>query len=319
LLSQSFIASFQFDEQRESYQLVNESGPAPIASMTGYATAEGASAGLRWSWEIRGVNARGLDLRLRVPDGLGALEAPLRKLLGERLARGSVSLNLRIVRAEEGGAGGLDRAALEATLAALAQVRAMAEAQGMALADPSPVEILSLRGGEAASPDLPSPEALMAEAEGLVAAFAEMRHAEGRALAEVLSAQLDRIGALVEDAAAAAEARTATQAETFRANLRKVLEAVDVDEGRLAQELALLAVKADVTEELDRLRAHVGAARTLLSVGGPVGRKLDFLMQEFNREANTLCSKSGDAALTAIGLDLKLAIDQTREQVQNVE
>jgi uncharacterized protein (TIGR00255 family) len=288
--------------------------------MTGFATAEGVSPGLRWTWEIRGVNGRGLDLRLRVPDGLGALEAPLRKLLGERLARGSVSLNLRLTRAAEAGAFVPDRAALEATLASLVQVRAMAEAQGMALADPSPVEILSLRGGETSEgPDLPTPEALIVEAEALVEAFTAMRHAEGRALAQVLSAQMDRIAALVEEAAAAAVTRAEAQAETFRANLRKVLETVDVDEARLAQELALLAVKADVTEELDRLRAHVGAVRDLLAAGGPVGRKLDFLMQEFNREANTLCSKSGDAALTAVGLDLKLAIDQTREQVQNVE
>jgi uncharacterized protein (TIGR00255 family) len=113
--------------------------------------------------------------------------------------------------------------------------------------------------------------------------------------------------------------RTEKQADVFRANLETLVDASDLDEARLAQELALLAVKSDVTEELDRLHAHVAAARELLSKGGPVGRKFDFLMQEFNREANTLCSKSQDAALTAIGLDLKLAIDQTREQVQNVE
>ncbi|MDG4648366.1 YicC family protein [Roseibacterium sp. SDUM158017] len=289
--------------------------------MTGYATAEGSAPGLRWTWEIRSVNARGLDIRLRLPDGLGALEAPLRKRLSDRLARGSLSVSLRTTRSEDATATGVDAAALEAALAALTQIRAAAEARGMAMAHPSPADILALRGmaDSTAAPELPEAEALLAEADALIDAFAAMRLAEGRTLAQVLSAQIERIAALTEAAGTAAEARAVSQAETFRANVRKILDTADLDEGRVAQELALLAVKSDVTEELDRLRAHVGAVRDLLAAGGPVGRKLDFLMQEFNREANTLCSKSGDAALTAIGLDLKLAIDQTREQVQNVE
>jgi uncharacterized protein (TIGR00255 family) len=292
-----------------------------IASMTGYATAEGAAPGLRWTWEMRGVNARGLDLRLRLPEGLGALEAPLRKRLADRIARGSVSVSLRLSRSEEAGAAGVDAAALGAALTALRQVRTAAEAQGMEMADPSPAEVLSLRSlaDGAAPPDLPGTETLLAEAEDVLDAFLAARLAEGRSLAGILAAQIDRIGDLCEAAADAADRRAESQAETFRANVRKLLDTTDLDEGRIAQELALLAVKSDVTEELDRLRAHVAAARELLATGGPVGRKLDFLMQEFNREANTLCSKSGDAGLTAIGLDLKLAIDQTREQVQNVE
>jgi uncharacterized protein (TIGR00255 family) len=146
-----------------------------------------------------------------------------------------------------------------------------------------------------------------------------MRRSEGAALATVLGDQIDRIAERTVAARAAAQVRSVTQADIFRANLATLLEASDIDEARLAQELALLAVKSDVMEELDRLDAHVAAARDLLTKGGAIGRKFDFLMQEFNREANTLCSKSQDAALTAIGLDLKLAIDQTREQVQNVE
>ncbi|WP_316249262.1 YicC/YloC family endoribonuclease [Roseicyclus sediminis] len=292
-----------------------------IASMTGFATLEGAAPGLRWSWEIRGVNGRGLDLRLRLPDGLGALEAPLRKLLSDKIARGSVTLGLRLTRSEEAGAGGVDAAALETALNALAQVRAAAEARGMELSRPSAAEILALRGmaETAGAPEPPEAARLLSEAGRLIEAFLAMRLSEGRAVAEVLGAQIDRIAALTEAAETAAAARAVSQAETFRANVRKLLDTADLDEARLAQELALLAVKSDVTEEIDRLRAHVAAARELLATGGPVGRKLDFLMQEFNREANTLCSKSGDAALTAIGLDLKLAIDQTREQVQNVE
>jgi uncharacterized protein (TIGR00255 family) len=302
--------------------LVNGSGAnGRIASMTGYATAEGAAPGLRWTWEMRGVNARGLDLRLRLPEGLGALEAPLRKRLSERLARGSVNVSLRLTRSDATGAAGIDPAALEAALTALRQVRTAAEAQGMEMAAPSPAEVLSLRSlsDSAAAPDLPESELLLSEAEALLDAFIAARQAEGTALADILGTQVERISELTEAAANAAEARAESQASTFRANVRKLLDETDLDEGRLAQELALLAVKSDVTEEIDRLRAHVAAARELLAKGGPVGRKLDFLMQEFNREANTLCSKSGDSSLTAIGLDLKLAIDQTREQVQNVE
>jgi uncharacterized protein (TIGR00255 family) len=154
----------------------------------------------------------------------------------------------------------------------------------------------------------------------LLEEFDAARAAEGAALAGVIGAQIDRIAALTEDAASSADTRAEAQRAALKANIARVLDAAEgVDETRIAQELALLAVKSDVTEEIDRLRAHVAAARALLATGGAVGRKLDFLMQEFNREANTLCSKAQDAALTAIGLDLKLAIDQTREQVQNVE
>jgi len=301
--------------------LVNDVSAGAIASMTGYAAREGASGEAAWSWELRSVNARGLDLRLRLPDGLGALEAPLRKELSRRLARGSVTLNLRLAKTASGTGAGLNIDALETALHAIAQVRAAAEAQGMVLTDPSPADILSLRGVADAGegPNLPSPEVLLADAGPLIDAFQAMRASEGAALAKVLTAQIDQIAALTDAAEEAAKSRAEAQKDTFRANLTKLIDESDLDEARLAQELALLAVKSDVTEELDRLRAHVEAARALIAKGGPVGRKLDFLMQEFNREANTLCSKSGDAALTAIGLDLKLAIDQTREQVQNVE
>lgn len=293
-----------------------------IASMTGYASLEGSAGEVGWSWELRGVNGRGLDLRLRLPDGLGALEQPLRQKLSAALSRGNVSLNLRLTRT--GGAAGatLDRAALAAVLAALAEVQTAADNAGFAITAPSGAQILGLRGvmdgGEGQA--LPEPDILLQDSDALIAAFVAMRQAEGAALAAVMEAQLARIADLTEAARTAAAARTVTQAETFRANVARVLEATDaVDGARLAQELAMLAVKADVTEEIDRLLTHVTAARALMKGGGPVGRKLDFLMQEFNREANTLCSKSLDAYLTAIGLDLKLTIDQMREQVQNVE
>jgi uncharacterized protein (TIGR00255 family) len=299
--------------------LVNDTGGA-IASMTGFAAREGSDGrGASWSWELRSVNGRGLDLRLRLPEGLGALEAPLRKRLSEGIGRGSVSLSLRLVR-EHGGHADLDPARLSAVLSQLVQVRDAAQAHGLLLPLDA-ASILSLRAlseaGEGAA--LPEAETLLADAEPLMAAFTAMRRAEGQALAVVLLAQIDRIEALVADAARAAAARAEPQAARLRAAVATILDTADLDEARLMQEVATLALKTDVTEEIDRLQAHLVAARALLAQGGPVGRKLDFLMQEFNREANTLCSKSQDAALTAIGLDLKLAIDQTREQVQNVE
>ena len=288
--------------------------------MTGFAAREGGDeTGLSWSWELRSVNGRGLDLRLRVPDGLGALEAPLRKRLSEVIQRGNVSLSLRLVRG--GGSEGdrLDPAALETAIGRLHQLRQAAERHFVDLAPPRAAEVIALMP-QSSGPGLPPVEVLLADAEPLIEAFQAMRMAEGRALLRVLADQLDRIERLVEAAAEAAAARGPTQAERLRTSLAALREVSEgMDEARLAQELALIATKTDITEELDRLAAHVEAAVALLEAGGPVGRKLDFLMQEFNREANTLCSKSQDAALTAIGLVLKLAIDQTREQVQNVE
>ena len=290
-----------------------------LSSMTAFASADGADGALAWQWEIRGVNGRGLDLRLRLPDGLGALEHPLRGKLQKALARGNVSVSLKLQRAAGATSLALQTEALDAALAALSEVEHRAEGR---LAPSTAADILNLRGvmeaGDTAQ--LPAEQTLLAEADALIDAFVAMRRTEGAALAEVMTGQLDRMANLTEAAGQTASARAAASGERLRQQVADLLEATEVvDEARLAQELAVLAVKADVTEEIDRLRAHIAAARDLIAGGGPVGRKLDFLMQEFNREANTLCSKSGDAALTAIGLDLKLTIDQMREQVQNVE
>jgi len=291
--------------------------------MTGFAAQDGGDGkGVTWSWELRGVNARGFDLRLRLPDGLGALEAPLRKRLSDVVARGSITLSLKLSWTGQGGEDALDPAALDLAMLRLQQVRNAADRHSVELHPPTAAEILALLPGaeRTGQSDLPGPDLLLADAEPLITAFCAMRHAEGAALVSVLADQTARIEELIERAAKAAAARQPKQAERLRANLEAVLQAADgIDEARLTQELALIAAKTDVTEEIDRLAAHVDAVLTLLETGGPVGRKLDFLMQEFNREANTLCSKAQDAALTAIGLDLKLAIDQTREQVQNVE
>jgi uncharacterized protein (TIGR00255 family) len=306
--------------QGEKQDLVNASAGGVIASMTGYAAQDGAEAtGPGWSWELRSVNGRGLDLRLRLPDGLGALEAPLRKRLSQVVGRGNVTLSLRLTQGRDAGAGGLDPAALDTAFARLAQLRRAAERHAADLAPAGVAEIVALMP-QSGAPGLPATETLLADAETLIDAFQAMRAAEGRALLQLLFDQLDRIESLVTAARTAARDRAPAQAARLRTSLAALHEAREgMDEARVAQELALIASKTDVTEELDRLDAHVAAARALLGTGGRVGRKLDFLMQEFNREANTLCSKSQGAALTAIGLDLKLAIDQTREQVQNVE
>ena len=294
-----------------------------IRSMTGIATGRGAAEGHTWSWELRAVNARGLDLRMRLPDGVPGLEAALRARLGAALARGSATLSLRLAR-DSGAAGPtIDAARLDAALCAVAEVEARAVAAGVALAPVRATDILSMGGVLSETAPEAAPEALraalLADFEPVLAAFLESREAEGRALAPALRREVDAIERLTDEAAAAAGDREAATAEALRAALALVRAAVEVDEDRLAQELALIAVKADIAEELDRLAAHVAQARALLDEGGAVGRRLDFLTQEFNREANTLCSKSGDAALTRIGLEMKAAVDRMREQVQNVE
>lgn len=300
---------------------------APL-SMTAFATVRGQGAGpiaaFSWVWEVRSVNGKGLDLRLRLPDWVEGLEPAVRAELTRRIGRGNVSAGVRLTRASGAEALRVNPQALAAALDALARVQAAAGDVGVELAAPSPAEVLALRGvtETAAAEDTDAPALLAALLADLGAAlddFEAMRRAEGAALAQVLAGQIDRIAALVDDARAAAEARRPRVAESLREALARVAEATEADPARVAQELAMLALKADVTEELDRLTAHVAAARALLAQGGPVGRKLDFLSQEFNREANTLCSKSGDIALTRIGLDLKHLIDQMREQVQNLE
>ena len=292
--------------------------------MTGYAARDVASDGALRSWELRSVNGRGLDMRLRLPDRLGRLDIALRDRIKKAVARGSVTLSLRITREDGGAALSIDDNALAASLIALAHVQRRAEAQGLPVAPADPARILTLPGvmaGNGAEASFPPDDVLLAEFDALLAAFLTSRAQEGAALNQTLSGQIDAMAPLVAQAATQAEARKGTAADRLADNLRKILSTAEaMDPDRLAQELAVQAVKSDVTEEIDRLaNAHIPAARALLKADGPVGRRFDFLMQEFNREANTLCSKSGDAALTQTGLDLKVAIDQMREQVQNVE
>ncbi len=295
-----------------------------IKSMTGFASGKGAFGPHSWTWELRSVNGKGLDLRLRLPDWLTGLEAALRGDLSKQVNRGNITLSLRMGREETAADVRLNTPAMEAALDALAQTEALAGARGVLLAPSKASDLLALKGMLEAGADADDPaqlvEHLKSEFGGLLASFIEMRGSEGEALSGILTGQLDQVAKLTDQAADLAERRREEMAQNMRENLTRVLDNTQgADPDRVAQELALIAVKADITEEIDRLKAHVTAARALLTQDGPVGRKLDFLMQEFNREANTLCSKSQNAELTAVGLELKAVIDQMREQVQNVE
>ena len=293
--------------------------------MTGFATAGGRFEDWTWTAEIRAVNGRGFDVKLRVPDWVEGLEPALRAALQARIARGSVTFSLRL--AQEGGAeaGQIDPAGLARALDLVARVEAAADTAGVALSRPTAADILGLRGVvETGARDIaetgPLREAILQGLPQLLDAFDAMRAAEGAHLAGLLAAQVAEVEALVAEARTLEPERAGKVRAAFEESLARILDAAPAaDPDRVAQELAMLAVKSDIAEELDRLTAHVAAARAHLAAPGPKGRKLDFLTQEFNREANTLCAKAQFAALTRVGLDLKHVIDQMREQVQNVE
>jgi uncharacterized protein (TIGR00255 family) len=294
-----------------------------FASMTGFAESTGSHEGLRWRWEAKSVNSRSLDLRLRIPPGYDALEAPVRRLASERFLRGALQLSLSIETPEGVRGLAVDAAALAS---AVRIAREVAAETGLA---PARVDgLLALKGVIVSDDGVPaldpiargSRDAAILESLGL--AFDKLtkeRGREGAKLAALLKSQVEEIERLVADAGQLAAAQPASLKARLQIQLKELLDSNTVPEERLAQEVAFLAVKADVREELDRLTAHVQDAHGLIAQGKGVGRKLDFLAQEFNREANTLCSKSADIALTRNGLALKAVIDQFREQAQNVE
>ena len=295
----------------------------PLASMTGFARSDGGNDSRRWTWELRSVNGKGLDLRLRLPPGFERLEQPIRERVAARLTRGNVQASLSCEGRTAVPRFRVSDAVLAEVLVAMERIGAKIPVQ-----PPTLDGLLSIRGVvEQEEETAADPVAQAAEdapiLAGLDAALADlltMRTREGGALGGFLSARLDEIGTLVR----AAEAQPARSPEAIRQKLAEqiamLLDAAPaLDPDRLHQEAVLLATKADVREEIDRIDAHIAGARALLTEGGPVGRRLDFLSQEFNREANTLCSKSSDIQLTRIGLEMKATIDQFREQVQNVE
>lgn len=290
--------------------------------MTGFARADGADEAVRWHWEIRSVNGRGLDLRLRLPPGFDGVESRLRDMVGRQLTRGNVSATLTVDRAPSEVQIRLNERALADVVAA---ARRISDLTGTAM--PNADALLAVRGvlevAEAAEGEdvvqLRS-EAMARTFETAVESLVAARRAEGQRLAKVLDDLCSGIAAIVERIAALPSRRAEAVAQRLRDALQRIVDnASGFDETRLHQEAMLLATKADVEEELKRLAAHVAAARDLLQANEPVGRKLDFLAQEFNREANTICSKSNDIELTRLGLDLKALIEQLREQVQNIE
>lgn len=292
--------------------------------MTAFASRRGGAGGAGWEWDLRAVNGRGLEIRARLPDAVDGLEVAVRAAVGRRLARGSVSVTLRLERSARDGALSIDEAQLDRVLSALNHVQDRAFALGVTLAQPNAADVLAQRGVSVAAASEEDDDghlaALLADLDGVLDDFVAAREGEGAALARILGGHLDTIVVLVDEAEAAARERRETAGDELRQAIARLgAEVPELDEARLAQELALLAIKGDVTEEVDRLRAHVAAARALIAEPGPAGRKLDFLAQEFNREANTLMSKGGSVRLTRAGLDLKAVIDQMREQVQNVE
>lgn len=294
-------------------------------SMTGFASATGDDGVYSWSWDVRSVNARGLDLRIRMPDWVEGLEEALRTAIKGQVARGNVTVGLRVNRRDDVARVALNPQGLSQALSLLQQISAEAEAQGVPVAPMAPSEIANMRGVveqvSGAEEDTSAlSAALKAQLPDLIGQFVASRTREGEALVTVLRGQVAEIAELTQAAEKLLAGRSEAQTLHLKDSLNRVLTATDeVDPERLTQELALIAVKTDVREELDRLSAHVDAARELLASEKPIGRKLDFLMQEFNREANTLCSKAQFNALTAVGLDMKHVIDQMREQVQNVE
>lgn len=292
-----------------------------IASMTGFARVAGASGAWSWAWEIKSVNSKGLDLRLRVPPGFDAIEIEARALLGKRLARGAVQATLQASREAAQPVLRVN----EAALAALAE--AVARAPKLPGVGPATLDgLLAVRGVvetvEAAEDEAGAESARRATLAGLdraLDALIAMRAAEGAALAGVLGQRLDRIA----DLTAQADANPARKPEAVKARLEaQIAELIDksrFDAARLHQEAILMATKADIREELDRLVAHVAATRDLMAKGGAIGRRLDFLAQEFGREANTLCAKANHPSLTATGMELRAEIEQLREQAQNIE
>ncbi|WP_323763153.1 YicC/YloC family endoribonuclease [Maricaulis sp.] len=290
-----------------------------LSGMTGFARVDGQSPGWTWTWEARSVNGKGLEARFRLPNGFERLELKARELAKARFSRGNVNATLNLRRESETGAVRIDMARLRTLLDQAAPLL-----DSGAVARPTLDGMLALPGlidaepGEADTDTRNLDKALLASLGEALDGLRAARRAEGAALADVLAGHVDEISRLTDEAAGHASTRTDAIRDRLAAKFAELLPE-GLPEDRLATEAAMLAMKMDVREELDRLLAHIVSARDLLSTGSPVGRKLDFLSQEFNREANTLCSKSSDSSLTAIGLSLKNTVDQFREQIQNVE
>lgn len=293
-----------------------------LHSMTGFARADGTAFGYRWTWEIRSVNGKGLDIRHRIPPGFERLDAPARERCAASLARGNIQATLTVASDATANHIKVNQDVLGEVLAAMRSVAEKIDAQ-----PPTLDGIFAIRGViEFAEDEIDESTRSSLDGDILetldraLADLVAMRAGEGTAIGAVLNARLVEVASLVR----AAEASPARSPEVIRTRLAEQISTLldaspKLDSDRLHQEAVILATKADIREEIDRLDAHVVAATELLAKGGPIGRRMDFLAQEFNREANTLCAKSNDRALTATGLELKAVVDQLREQIQNLE
>lgn len=290
--------------------------------MTGFARGHGVCGSYAWSWEIKSVNAKGLDIRLRLPPGWDAVEVPARKTANEKLSRGTVYANLTVERKGIAPTVKVNEPVLNAVLATLKSLSGKVDAQ-----KPTLDGILALKGvievteeDEREEDRRAAEAAILAGFDKLLADLIAMRREEGATLGRLLSARLDEIAAL----AARAENTPGRKPEAIKARLAEQVATLlaasqRFDSDRLHQEAILIASKADIREELDRLASHVEQVRKMIGDGGPIGRRLDFLAQELNRESNTLTAKANDTELTNIGLELKSTVEQFREQVQNLE
>ncbi len=293
-----------------------------LSSMTGFARSHGAHGDLAFEWELKSVNAKGLDVRLRLPPGFDALEAPARKRIGEQLTRGTVYANLSIRRTGAQANVRINEDVLDAVVAKARDLAARLNApppsvDGL-LAIKGVIEVVEPEANEAA--DEAAQAAVLAALEAALGQLLDMRAREGETLGRILLQRMDDIERLAARAETAPGRAPEAVKTRLAAQIATLLEASDrFDPDRLSQEAVLLAAKADIREELDRIASHVGQARALIGEGGAIGRRLDFLAQEFNREVNTCCSKSNDLELTNIGLEMKSVVEQFREQVQNLE
>jgi uncharacterized protein (TIGR00255 family) len=290
-----------------------------LNSMTGFARVTGASEQASWAWELKSVNGRGLDIRARTPAGFESLGEDARQLIGRRLTRGTVNVLLTLSQDQ---AAGSPRINVEALRQLMAQLGEIARPAGI---EPARLDgLLALRGivetgAEELAVDALKP-LLLRDLATATEALVHARATEGAQITDVLAGQIDTIAGLVQTI----ETHPSRSADAIRGRIAAQVAALlagtqALDPARLHQEAALIAVRADVQEELDRLKAHIASARDMLAGPGPVGRKLDFLAQEFGREASTTCAKATDVALSAIGVELRTVVDQFREQVQNVE
>ncbi|MFV1850297.1 MAG: YicC/YloC family endoribonuclease [Thalassospira sp.] len=292
-----------------------------VSSMTGFARTDGAADGFGWTWELRSVNGKGLDVRVRLNGGFERLEAKVRDAVSKRFKRGNMGVTLNIARSAETGSYTVNRELLAELVALAEEFDNTSSLSAGTIAD-----LMNVRGVlETHEPqeDEDTREArdaaVLASLNEAIDQMAAHRAEEGEKLDAMLRGHVDNIEATVKRAENCASARGDAIKERLKRQIEELMDAGKFEPERLHQEAALLATKADIREEIDRLKAHITAARDMLTKGGSIGRKLDFLCQEFNREANTLCSKANDIELTNCGMELKVIIDQLREQVQNVE